>query len=80
MKVNEDDTDVLTVPWGVLKTISEPWGTQAEAEGSNTAFLLFSDGSAVHSRSGRKYQKLVSTSKWLQCTACACSKAGEQLH
>lgn len=78
--MNEDDTDVLTVPRGVLKKISEPWGTQAEAEGSNTAFLLFSDRSAVHSRSGRKHQKLVSTSKWLQCTACACSKAREWLH
>lgn len=78
--MNEDDTDVLTEPRGVLKKISEPWGTQAEAEGSNTASLLFSDGSTVHSRSGRKYQKLVSTSKWLLCTACACSKAREWLH
>lgn len=78
--MSEDDIDVLTVPLDVLKKISELWGTQAEAEGSNTAFLFFSDGSTVHSRSGRKYQKLVSTSKWLQCTACACSKAREWLH
>lgn len=78
--MNEGNTDVLTVPWSVLKKISERWGTQAEAEGSNTAFLLFSDRSTVHGWSGRKYQKPVSTSKWLQCTACACSRAREQLH
>lgn len=39
--MSEDDIDVLTVPLDVLKKISELWGTQAEAEGSNTAFLSF---------------------------------------
>lgn len=38
---HEDGAEVLTVPRSALTVISEPRGAEAEAEGSNTAYLLF---------------------------------------